>query len=65
MVAAALDVDSTEVDHAAEALREVRPVAAGAVSRHRYLEQNTAQLVVDLLVVAVLRLRSDAPQQWA
>ena len=65
VVTAALDVDRAEVHDAAEALRQFRAVQALRVARHRDLEQDAAQLVVDLLVVLVLGLQADALQQRA
>jgi hypothetical protein len=60
VVTAPLDVDRTEVHDALEALGQRGAVEATRVRRVGNLEQDAAQLVVDLLVVPVLRLAPDA-----
>ena len=66
VVAAALDVDRAEVDHAGEALGQGRAVEARAVLPGTgHLEQHAAELVVDHLVVVVLATRPRGRQHRA
>ena len=65
MVAAALDIERSQVEHDTEALGQAGAVEALARVfdvRPRHLKEHTPKLVVDLLVVLILPLTAKAAE---